>query len=109
MEFNKGCTKCDSNYLVFPVSATNPDNSFFPYICSNNPLNKLKPVLGVSDIPNCVNYGLIDPLLTNGYPLLANQNPSLMTCKKCSAAYVLTQDGKCTSRCPTDYWVNGVC
>lgn len=64
MEFNKGCTVCDSNYLIFPVSATNPDNSFYPYICSNNPFNKLKPVTGVSDIPNCTNYGLLDPLLT---------------------------------------------
>lgn len=22
---------------------------------------------------------------------------------------MLTQDGKCTSRCPSDYWVSGVC
>lgn len=85
MEFNKGCTSCEANYMIFPISATNPDNTFSPYTCTNNPFNPLTPVTNTSDIPNCLNYGLLDPLLVNGYPTFGNQNPTLLTCKLCTA------------------------
>lgn len=32
-----------------------------------------------------------------------------MVCKKCSSNFVLTKNGKCTPKCPKDYWNGTVC